>query len=253
MKSEMHNLPEKYSGAHHDWEASFIERVNCAWDDEGYIENLNTGNRKDAQKIFESWLEEHLNVDKNTWAEMDVDTRREAIFNWVETHQPEDWNPVEPPLNHEAVRDERVPATFLSDLHVHVAEEIAAILNKKNPDLPEPLTEDDILPSLEVFTCSNTPADTLYGTDLHFKFHFNDGGDKMMRYYIDITKDAHRKEEKLRYQLNKADYIMSFNLMDEEGGKRHMTQDDIKQKAKEIARFLLKKIDSESHSLLHHN
>ncbi|MCC2631228.1 MAG: hypothetical protein K0S38_1037 [Candidatus Paceibacter sp.] len=244
------NIEQKKPGEHHNYEASIIETVDCGWDDMGYINKKKTGGYDAAEKFLNDWLQQQSVVSVEAWTKLSPEERKEVIFEWVENHQPADWIPTEPPPVHDFPgRDERIPATIISDLHYKTAEEIARELSRKNPDTP--MEGEDIIPFLEVYTSANTPADTLYGADCFFKFKYFDGEEeKSIRLYIDITKDASRKMKKLEYRSDKADYILAFDRVDKTGEKRNINQDDILVKGREIARYLLRKIDSQQHSMV---
>ncbi|GEM_PF-6277062 len=183
-------------------EAQLFKELECGWDGEKWVE-LAKHNHREAQKVFNDW------VNHNSTGKVEA-----ALIDWVKEHQPEGWDPHEPPVikfvekKGSAVRDVRSEAP--GNLHYFVMEQLGV----------------DDLGELAFYTSAGTPLDTLYGIDGFFEW-------QGMRVTLDITKNR----DKLEYgrAQKKANVIFTLNDVDEDGWFQKIPESDLRLAAMKIA------------------
>ncbi len=217
---QQHNQPESeeilYGGRR--FEVIVAEPISCEWDGEKFVE-LQKSDRTQASLELNHWIEQHVMPIKE-WNRLAAKEKKETIFSWVETHQPEDWDPKDPPIRTMHFGSEEFQNPYANNLH----EAVATALNLEDYN------------ELELFTCVDTPADTLYGTDLFFKY-------KGVRLLLDATVNLEEKNRKNEFR-DKADYIISWNEHDEDGRRRQPTEFELQQEGQRIAKYLNRKVES---------
>lgn len=196
------------------------EPVHCEWDGLRYVELLKQHESKAAQALLDDWAEKHI-MQRKDWVQLQKHEVKNRILWWVEKHQPKDWNPKDPPILQLVVGEKKYPNSYPSDIHAATAEALGL----------EDYSE------LELFTAVDTPADTMYGYDMFFKY-------KGVRFTLDPTTDRRGKERKTEFQ-DKADYIISWEMFDEKRNFVKPTTSELADEARKIAKYFKLKIESQ--------
>jgi len=200
------------------YEALFAKPIQCDWDAEKYIETRKKDSTE-SHKMVEDWIDHHVMTLLNGKVSPQVQDRKEFLSGFKK-HQPEDWNPTDPPLIETEFAGEHIKSTLPTDLHAACAEALGL----------EDYSE------LKLFTAANTPADTLYGVDLILEY----GGSRLL---IDVATNVSNKEWKLN-SSDKADYILRMGY-DEEGRRRKLQKKEIETEGQKMATYLLKRIEED--------
>jgi hypothetical protein len=256
---EQHRPRERVTISGKEFETALVAHVindtedKSGWNDQAYLE-LRKADSPKAMLIFDKWIIEHL-MPLRDWIRMNAEGRKQALYDWVEQHQPEGWDPKDPPLNEQTTEQVASPS-FLQDLHYAVAEGLARdlILQERiNNGLPRTISEQDIAEYLDnspimemlgVYTAANTPLDTLYNTDLFFKYEFSiDGIELTVRLPIDITTNVEKKMEEGFATKVHSDYLLSFDMYDGNGVLKKISPEDIKLKGREIGHYLFRRME----------
>ena len=129
------------------YEAEYLFSIECDWNKDDYLAAREKDDMPTAQAILDNWALNKTGITKEKWQTLSPQNKRDVMFEWVATHQPQEWDPKDPNFkkNHD-----------IADLKTYTETELKFVIENFDPE------------KLHLFTAVGTPVDTLYATDMFF-------------------------------------------------------------------------------------
>ncbi|NQV88297.1 MAG: hypothetical protein HQ402_01930 [Parcubacteria group bacterium] len=170
------------------YEAEYLFSIECDWNKDDYLAAREKDDIPTAQTILDNWVLDKTEISKEEWWALSPQDRKSVLFEWVATHQPQEWDPKDPNFkkNHD-----------IADLKTHTETELESVIEDFDPG------------KFSLFTAVGTPVDTLYATDMFFVYEDDTYGP--IKFTVDLTNNPAKYENDPSY---KTDYVLHLTSPD---------------------------------------